>query len=221
MFSILIVEDDVNTNTALRDRLERVLNGAQVDAVESVDDAIQHLETAQRNQEPYDAVVLDVNLPRAIGESAEMDQTLCGIIRTLMPRNTIIAHVSAFLDDPTVIRHMKTQHDEQLDRAFRLSKREPKWTMVLESKLKCFLYGAQISQQMDQLFGEEGAPSSTHRNRLGRVQSGMDRSVTHKLSGLSRAIETYWNDLDDSLKARIERTFEVTKKDNRTIVSFL
>jgi hypothetical protein len=116
---------------------------------------------------------------------------------------------------------MKTQHDEQIDRAFRLSKQDAEWASILESKLKCFLYGAQISQQMDQLFGEEDARSATRRNRLGRMQSGMDRSVTHKLSGLSRAIETYWNDLDDTLKARIERTFEVTKKDDRTIVSFL
>lgn len=220
MFSLLIVEDDPATNTALQNRLQRVLSGAQVDAVESVEEAIQHLEAAQQKQEPYDAVVLDVNLPRAIGEQAEMDQTLCGVIRTIMPRDTIIAHVSAYLDDPKVITHMRIQHDEQIDRAFRLSKRDSEWTTILESKLKCFLYGAQISQQMDQLFGREDAPSTVHRNRAGRVHTGDDRSVTHKLSGLSRAIETYWHDLDDSLKARIQRTFEVTTKDNKTIVSF-
>ena len=219
MFSILIVEDDPATNSALQNRLERVLGGSRVDAVESVEDAIQQLETVQQRQEPYDAVVLDVNLPRAIGAQAEMDQTLCGVIRTLMPRETIIAHVSAYLDDPKVIAHMRAQHDEQVDRAFRLSKRDSEWTRVLESKLKTFLYGAQISQQMDQLFGKEDVPSSVHRNRAGRVQTGDDRSVTHKLSGLSRAIETYWNDLDPLLKARIERTFEVTTQDDKTIVS--
>lgn len=220
MFSILIVEDDPDTNLVLRENLELVLPNALVDGVESIEEAIQHLEAARERQEPYDAIILDVNLPKAIGEQPEMDETLCGVIRSLMPRETIIAHVSAYLDDPKVINHMKTQHDEQIDRAFRLSKQDAEWASNLESKLKCFLYGAQISQQMDQLFGREDAPSSVHRNRAGRVHTGDDRSVTHKLSGLSRAIEMYWNDLDDSLKARIQRTFEVTTKDNKTIVSF-
>lgn len=220
MFQILIVEDDPDTNLVLRENLQLVFTNARVDAVESVEEAIKHLEAAQQTQEPYDAVILDVNLPKAIGEQPEMDDTLCSVIRTLMPRETIIAHVSAYLDDPKVISHMKTQHDEQIDRAFRLSKQDAEWASILESKLKSFLYGAQISQQMDQLFGKENTPSSVHRNRAGRVHTGDDRSVTHKLSGLSRAIETYWNDLDESLKARIQRTFEVETKDNKTVVSF-
>lgn len=216
MFSILIVEDDAPTNAALQRRLQRGLAGVQVDAVLSVDDAIQHLHEAKQRNEPYEAVVLDVNLPRAIGENPDMDVTLCGIVRSLMPRSTIIAHVSAYLDDPKVINHMKAQHDEQVDRAFRLSKQDSQWSASLESKLKMFLYGAQIEQQMDQLFGRDNSPDSSLRNRPG---IGEDRSVTPKLAALSRAIETCWSDLDANLQARIKRTFEVTTKGDKTIVS--
>ena|SRR5688572_14999635 len=221
MFRILVVEDDQGTFERLGKRIPKKIPEARVDIAPTVSKARQYLQEVREQGEPYDAIILDIKVPESQGLPPEMDETLCDRIKETMPHSTIVAHISAWLDDEVVQQHMKKKHDEQIDRSFRLSKMEPNWFRELEKKLVSFLYGTRIEAQMNDLFGQDDEPSFTARNRGGRVQSGEDRSVTHKFSALSREIASHWHELDESLQARISRAFEVTHKGNKVIVSFL
>jgi CheY-like chemotaxis protein len=221
MFRILIVEDDEPTSSSLSWRLSRKIPEAQIDTAMTVRKAHELIEAAFNGKTPYDAVILDIKLPEDTGYFPEMDESICRAVKELMPSDTIVAHISAFTDDTKVKEHIKRMHDEQIDRSFRLSKLDPEVNFVeaLESKLKSFLYGMRISEQMDGLFGPGDAALLDSRGRSRRTRAGDERSVTHELAALSRDIATYWKDLDDTLKARIKRTFEVDEGD-RVIVSF-
>lgn len=220
MFRILIIEDEEATSDRLNKRISRKIPEAQVDTAMTVQEAHQFIEAAYEQKEPYDAVVLDIKLPESKGDFPELDESICHSIKDLMPASTIVAHISAYLDDLPVMEHMKKMHDEQIDRSFRLSKLDSDYFKKLESKLKSFLYGTRIENQMDKLFGSNEEPAFSSRNRSTRARSGDERSVTHELASLSRSIAAHWNELDESLQSRIKRTFEVTTKDDRVIVSF-
>ena len=219
MFSILIVEDEKDTSELLQEQLTEQIPEARVECVMTVREAHEHIVEAYNNRALYDAVVLDISLPQNSGDYPQFDESVCRDIKSLMPK-TIVAHVSAFMDDGRVKDHIKRVHDEEIDRSFRLSKGDDEWSLKLESKLKAFLYGIQIENQMNKLFGDDDEPAFASRQRSTRARAGDERSVTHELAALSRNIAAHWVDLDAGLQARIRRTFEVTTKDDRVIVSF-
>src|SRR5688572_11247599 len=132
MFRILIVEDEQGTYEQLAKRIPRKIPEARVDVAVTVSDARRQLHASRESREPYDAIVLDIKLPESQGEHPEMDETLCDGIKEMMPSSTIVAHVSAYLDDAPVKKHMKEKHDERVDRSFRLSKMDVRWVKKLE-----------------------------------------------------------------------------------------
>jgi CheY-like chemotaxis protein len=218
MFRILIVEDDENTSKTLQEYLSTEIPEARVDCALTVKEAHRHIEAAYNDKDLYDAVVLDIKLPKDYGSFPEFDESVCRSIKEVM-RKTIVAHISSHLDDLIVKDHIKRLHDEDVDRSFLLPK-ESEFALRLESKLKTFLYGIQIENQMDKLFGSDDEPAFSSRNRSRRARAGDERSVTHELAALSRNIAAHWDSLDGSLQARIKRTFEVTTSDDEVLVSF-
>jgi DNA-binding NarL/FixJ family response regulator len=219
MFRFLITDDEEGTSELLQEHLSEQIPEAQVECALTVKEAHRLIEEAYNSRELYDAVVLDINLPKDAGHFPEFDESVCHDIKDLMPK-TIVAHISAYLDEEIVQKHIKRVHDEEIDRSFRLSKRDVEYFLKLSSKLRTFLYGIRIQNQMDKLFGQDDEPAFSSRNRRQRASAGDERSVTHELAALSRNIAANWDDLDESLRARVKRTFEVTPKDDGVIVSF-
>jgi CheY-like chemotaxis protein len=219
MFRILITEDEEGTSELLQEHLSEQIPEAEVECALTVKEAHRLIEEAYNSRELYDAIVLDIKLPKDTGHFPEFDESVCRDIKGLMPK-TIVAHISAYLDDKIVQEHIKRVHEQNIDRSFALSKRDVEYFLKLSSKLRTFLYGIRIENQMDKLFGQDEEPAFAARNRRQRVRVGDERSVTHELAALSRNIAAHWEDLDESLQARVKRTFEVTPKDDGVIVSF-
>jgi CheY-like chemotaxis protein len=218
MFRLLIVEDDHDTCSALKEYLSRTVLPdnvelqIQIDTAETVSAAKRAIDVAMASKKPYHAIILDFHLPKESGYQPEMDQSLCLFVRTLMPSTTLIIHITAFMDDDVVVRHMKEFHDEQIDRSFRLTKTHGDWFGQLASKLKAFLYGTQIDEQISRLF--EFAANS-------ELESGTKHISTYKLAALSRDIVRHWSYLDDSVKDRIQRFFNVDSSTDPIRISLL
>src|SRR5688572_27954972 len=102
-----------------------------------------------------------------------MDETLCDGIKTMISSSTRVAHVSVYLDDAPVKKHMKEKHDERVDRSFRLSKMDVRWLKKIEEKLMSLLYRTRIETQMPDLFGYDDELAAMTRNRTGS-HSGVD-----------------------------------------------
>ena len=218
------MEDDDDTMQLLLERLSRKISDAFIQAATTVRKAQELIERAYNDKHLFDAVVLDIQLPRDIGLRKEFDESICHSINILMP-GCIVAHISAFLDEKVVQHHIKTMHDEQIHRSFRLSKgddegEEEIWFELLEAKLASFLYTVQIEGQLDRLFGRADEAIFVNRSRMAGYHSGERRSITHDLGTLSRNISSRWPFLDESLQARIKRIFEVNEQGGKVIVSF-
>lgn len=217
MFRILIVEDDRGTSEQLYSRLSQKIPEAHVEAATTVRRALELIEEAKREKDYYHAFVLDIKLPRDKGEFPTFDEMLCKTIKAAMPR-AIVAHISAFLEDKEVQDHMEHVHYEQIDRSFRLSKLDVDWFPLLESKLRSFLYGISIEEQLDALFGVLESPDFEFRSRNDRASLG--RSVTHDLAQVSRDISAHWVYLDPALQERIGKIFDVVQEGDDVTVSF-
>jgi len=215
MFRILIVEDEPGTSEKLQSRLSAKIPEAQVDTAPTVRRAQELIGEAKKEREFYHAFVLDIRLPRDVGEPPLFDETLCKTIRAAMPK-AIVAHISFFLDDNVVQDHMEHVHYEQIDRSFRLSKRDVEWFPKLEGKLRSFLYSISVEEQLNGLFGASESPEFEPR---GRHESNSGRSVTHDLAELSRDISAHWRYLDPDLQERIKKFFDVTTDGDEVIVS--
>lgn len=81
------------------------------------------------------------------------------------------------------------------------------YPVQLIRKLKAFLYGARIEEQIDKLFGWASGSESEGR----KTQSSLrDRRVTtHQLAALNRDIVSHWRDLDGPVKERVQKLFDV------------
>jgi len=232
MFRILIVEDIEDT---LRELKELILSKfakigdsprVEIDLAETVAEAERLIKAAWDRKRPYHAVILDFYLPKKEGlDAMEMDQSLCLLMRDLMP-STLVAHITAYPYDGPVKEHLRDIHQAQLDpRAFALSKLDVDYAGDLIRKLKAFLLGMRIEEQMEIIFGADMELSFAARGRMVPNRNTNGGSLTHSIASLTRDIEMYWKDLDMTLnkrlRERIERTFRVEEVNKQVRVSLL
>jgi len=211
MFRILIVEDIIGVLRQLAEFLSEALSESEterpkVDTAETVREAKNLIETAYFNRRPYHAVLLDFNLPMDRGHHPEIDESLCLAVRDLMP-TALVVHISAFIKDEQIERHMEKLHIETIDRSFTLSKLNVNYPLQLVGKLKAFLYGARIEGQIDSLFG--WASGSEAEGRKAESSLRDRRVTTHQLAALSRDIVSHWKDLDGPVRERVQKLFDV------------
>lgn len=216
MFRILVVEDMDDVLQLLKEHIADGLPEALIDVALNVQDGRGAVERACEEGKLYDAVVLDFKLPESEGENAELDETLCEDVGLLMP-DSVVAHLTAFMDDEKVQAHMKRAHEQQVDRSMRFSKLEVDWPDKLVSKLRCFLYGARVEGKLKKFIprGDASAASTSKRDRIGDIGG----SLTHELASIQWEIAAHWLDYDHKLRAKIERAFDVTQHGNRFIVT--
>ena len=227
MFRILIVEDIENT---LRELKKAILAAfakeetpvLQIHTAASVVEGRELIEVAYDQKRPYHAVVLDFYLPAQDGHDAtKMDESLCLLLRESMG-STLVAHITIYPDSEDVKEHLLKIHQVQIDpRAFALSKKDPDYSLDLIRKLKAFLFGRRIEEQMESIFGPDAELSFAARGRMNRGRGEIGTSQTHPIAALSRDIESFWPDLDPKLKERIKRVFRVEMCDKEARVSLL
>lgn len=221
MFRVLIVEDDEMTSQQLAEVIAERIDDVQPDVAMNVPEAQRLIDAAYAGKQPYHAVVLDLMLPADSGAGPTLNQTLCESVSQKMPMS-LVAHITAYAEDPDVKRHLEVVHDRQVDRSFRLVKEED-YADELIKKLKPFLYGLRIEERMNKLFGPAGAslyglrPRAMLRPRATR----RERSMTHELAALTRDIAAYWKDLDPGMKLRISELFNVEEKEGGVTASLL
>lgn len=222
MYSFLVVEDIESTLAELQTLLSEVFPNSRVDVAETTVQALDYVEAAARSKRPYHAAVVDFMLPHTAGERAEIDECICRSIRTMLP-GTLIVHITAYAGDPIVLAHFRDVDlvNPGIPSAVTISKLEVDWASQLLSKLKQYLYGMQIEEQMDGLFRADWGSTTSTRGRVGRDRVFRNGDVTHALANLDRDIVTHWDDLDNQLQARIQSVFHVDTSGRPIRISLL
>jgi hypothetical protein len=192
------------------------IEDVQADTALNVPDAEQFIKSAQESKRPYDAVVLDLMLPLKKGAQPELDESLCLTITEKWP-DTLVAHITAYDRNETVKNHLETVHDRRIDRSFRLAKK-PGFSRELIDRLKPFLYGLRIKEQLNKLFNGGVLGGSTMMGERLR-EPASDRSITHELAALTRDIASHWKYLDKGLQEQIKEIFNVKVNKNEVTIS--
>lgn len=198
MFYFLVVEDTRDSITAVTRLLETSFVHCRIDVAETVKRGLELIHAASRQGRPYHAAILDFRLPYDTGAELKADTSLCCTIKdTKSP--TLVIHWTAYPDDRELQDHLIQFHVEPDDpRASLVSKMELDWPRKLLSKLKAYLYGAQIREQINSVFFAK--PGATVR---------ANACMTHDLNALFRVIVRHWDDLDDALREEIKGMFQV------------
>ncbi|MGA2185907.1 MAG: hypothetical protein ABSH47_23045 [Bryobacteraceae bacterium] len=205
MFRFLVVEDVEFTLSQIVKLLKAEFAEAQIDTAATVRRGTELIEEAARHRKPYDAAVLDFRLPLETGTNPEVDESLCLAIREKTP-STLVAHITSFITDPRVARHLAQVHSEAADpKATTLDKEDVDWGSQLVSRLKSHLYGWMIELQMNDLFGTGDFALDPAMARSS-WPSGR-RSITPKLAALTRGLEAHYEDLEPRLQRRIDQYF--------------
>ena len=219
MFRFLIVEDIRDTLSELKSLLCEAFPGANVEIAGTTGQSLKLIETAAANRRAYHVAIIDFKLPSSVGENPEIDTSVCTTIKESMPE-TFVAHITAYPNDDRVQEHVRTMHTEQIEPAsVVLSKSDADYAHKLIDKLKAYLYGRQIREQIDDLFGPNAVQFSPDRPRMSRLNAS--GSMTHQLAPLCRDIVIHWNDIDDTLKKRIGSIFDVDDESDPIRISLL
>lgn len=218
MFRILIVEDEPNTSEELQQIIREQIDDASVEIAMNVPEAIACIDRAKNSNQLFHAVVLDMMLPPKAGISPILDETICRALRRVMPY-TLIAHITAFDDDQNVKDHLDSIHGpSEIDLSFSLAKEPNKgqqkggYSLLLIERLRPFLYGLRIEEQLNELFnggGLAGYPVIRPRR-----DNSNHRSRTFELAALTRNISNDWKYLGEGLRTRIKDIFTVMENEN-------
>jgi len=227
MYKILIVEDDTLTVSTLKKRIINNIPQVQVDTAQTV--LAAHTCLQESVNDPYHAIIIDFKLPyENVGDHDEVDESVCGLAMRLMP-NALIIHITAWKDDPHIVRHLEEVHEVQFgNKAIRLWKLDvddpgtPTVSDKIISTLRAELYGQRVMDQLRSLFNLEGrarfSSSSGNRGRFVRsVRTGHSR--THELGSVTREIAACWPHLNQDVKHQVRMIFSVREIENKVIVS--
>lgn len=235
MFRILIVEDIKDTLKQLKLFISEAFQeeggepSVVIHTAEAVEDAKSLILEASERGQPYHAVVLDFKLPKRAGFNPELpdidesrpniDESLCLLIRQKMS-DTLVAHITAYRDDEVVRKHLRLVHEEQFDAGgLVFSKAEGEYALNLVERLRAFLYGKRIKEQLAHVFNEPQALAYAARGRVERARSRSERSLTHDIAALRRDIVAHWHCLDEQIRNDIRKFFRVDDKSRPVRVS--
>jgi CheY-like chemotaxis protein len=222
MFNILIVEDDTDTSVELRELIREEIPEAEVMIAPTVDQGRNLIMQARRFQNPFQAIILDMKLPKTDpGGPPEFDNSLCRDIKKFMP-DALVAHITAFYKNEEVSSHLETFHGKHFgNRAIWLGKLEKKsFSRQLLDELKPFLYGLRIQEEIRRVFNldEKIGTVTQNRKRFVNPRRG-GKSMTHEVGGLTREISERWKSLDEDVREQVRDIFTVREDGGEVIVS--
>ena len=198
MFYFLIVEDTKESIRSITRVLSTGFPQSNIDVARTVKDGLELIKKADKEGMKYHSAILDLKLPYDDDAEVKVDTSLCCIIKNTHP-STLVIHLTAFPDDTALRDHLIQFHLEPQDpRAAVFSKWDPAWPDKILSKLRAYLYGEYIKQQMNTI--------STDRSGSMISSKGC---MTHDINALFRSIVEHWDYLNDQLQNEIIGLFEV------------
>jgi len=139
---LLIVEDEEDTLRELTARLNEQIPQLEIHSALSQVEAMDLLQNAASQHQPYDVALLDFKLPPHAGEHPEVNQTVYDELRNRM-KDTVVIHTSAYPDDPIQMQRILNEAKQSPlnPRSVFLSKLDRRWaddvlTVVREIDLK-------------------------------------------------------------------------------------
>jgi hypothetical protein len=235
---MLIAENDKVLRETMRENLAYEHPGVVLDLTETVNEAIALLRTAMDRGVHYIVVILDIKLPRELGEDEAFHLNLRDQVLDSTSSDAYIFYVSSHLDQP-VIQEYKRRLEAQIEnnvqapRTFFFSKSKAEEVRRFYEKIHKVMHTRRIGQKLDAIMP---AIMPTLFATPGLVPAGAGDMAyiaprdpftypgtdpTHQLADLARDIEAHWNYLENNLRERIRRYFVVTETDAGVDVSLI
>jgi CheY-like chemotaxis protein len=212
MLAILIVEDIPATLKLLRDYLAYEFPYALIDTAETVQEALEKIQEADRCGIAYKIAILDFMLPKSRDEpEPKIDTTLRSRLRESTSRDAVVFHITAYPDSPLIEQYLRQEEMRYPEgaRPVVISKLgDESWTERLYDSIRRVVHGDRITRRLDRLFG--GGPAGPEQ-----------LDATQELNSLVSDIEAHWRYLDPPLQARINRLFRLQQAGSGVTVHLL
>jgi CheY-like chemotaxis protein len=204
---VFVVEDDPVVLSQLVKLITSAIPGLAVDAVSSVDEAQNEIESALRSGRAYDLAILDFHLPKKFGETGDVDESICRRLMASMPQ-TVVGHITAFLSDPRIAAHNERVHPPGRKQGFFLGKQSTGFAMELVTKSREALYGSHIEREIGHLLSSGCDPRASGGGGQAAApwKAG---NVSSRIVDLCLNISSTWTDLSPATKAHIQEFFIV------------
>lgn len=191
---ILIVEDVDEVRQDLRAALERKCpeTAVVIDEACCVREAKEHIEALKERGLAYDIALLDFRLPLEAGGNPEGDEELCPAI-SAMNREALVVHMTAFIEDSTILGHIAGQHQGPSAVPLGLVDKvsDPLWIRHVTDSIRSYLAGQYVKAALVAALGPvEGA----HVNARFRSPEppGRFTSGTRLIGDLVAAVQQHW-----------------------------
>ena len=226
MFKFLLVEDDKNVLKILPIFLKKIFNPLIIEIATNVEDGLALLHKTYAIQSYYDAVILDFRLPKnnKSSDASQPDESLCIECQNIFPE-TVIAHITAYINDPKIIEHNEKYHGPLDTIGFVINKTQTDYPILLAQQLSSWI----IIKQINKLFGPHAGKINRSDESEYKTESSMNlkmvkadkNSQTHELSRLVNQINNLWVYLDQNVQTRIKNLFVVRSEGDNTKVNII
>jgi len=218
-FRILIVEDDPLTRPELAFLFQEALPDSLILTLGSISEARDAVSDAVAGGRHFDLAILDFKLPQIPGAHAEVDESLCAQIQKAMPEVPVV-HITGFLDDPTIEKHLAQIHPDRGLRSRFFDKGTTGWPEELLDWSEKYLYSERVDRAITDLFGPR-APGLPMSDEAVRGSLGKSTSTSIQLALLMEDIRGHWNKFDEKAKSRIRTQFQVDDQEKPIRVTLL
>jgi CheY-like chemotaxis protein len=195
MYRLLVVEDDEPTRRRIREEVEASIPDAKIETAASFEEAQEWVRTALAEVNPFDVVILDIQLPKGGGLTMVTDE-LCGPISAAFPQALVI-HCTAYGENEVVRAHLEEAHWRWARRAALIVKHE-RW----DKKLIQSMVDDRVKQGLSSFFSAARGGPLLHRRGGG----------TFQLASLTSDIERFWHLLPQDTQEQILKNFDKTEK---------
>ncbi len=197
-FRILLVEDEPEARRQMKTLLTTLIPDCKVKDYGDVTSATLAIKELAGGP-PFDVAILDFRLPKTFGGKEEIDESLCALVREVMP-DALIVHITGYLGEEPVKNHVNRLHPPHKPRGLILGKPgNPPQDM---SRIRSALYAQCIDRRLDEL-GRGLAPYVFR----GRPELS-SQSTTTLITDLCNDLSAYWPYLDDQMKERLLQYFD-------------
>jgi CheY-like chemotaxis protein len=196
---ILIAEDMPETLADLNDLVLSLFPGAEVILAEDGDAAETAIRELIHRRQRLDIAILDNKMPyHGVVKGTSF---LCSQIATEMPR-TLVAHVTAFEDEPGLPKHMEHMHASGVGERGLYVLKTGNWGAKLKQGLAAF----KVDEDLEALLREEPERAAIHSCASDLAQGQFTKEV-----------ERLWRYLPESTRRRVQRYFTVEPIEGRRV----
>lgn len=208
MARILMVDDDRPTLKAIKLKLHAEFPDIKLEVAACIAAARTLIRRTYADNLSFDIAILDFYLPDTEEQNAAIDESLCREVRNSSP-DALVVHITSYGDRTDVRDHIEQQHMQSYHPHEKLIQKGPGWEEVLLQRLRTRIHGRRIEDKMNELFDLD----QPVRGRAPFRAVGYRAGLTHRVADLGRDIAIYWDDLDEELRKKVLKSFDVEPKE--------